>query len=65
MTVRDDGSECWSGSGTVLDPAGTILTNAHVVQPDRSCVYDELQVSVTSSAGDPPVPLRREGQVCP
>ena len=54
--VREDGSECWSGSGTVLDPAGTILTNAHVVQPDRSCAYDELQVSVTSAAGDPPVP---------
>jgi hypothetical protein len=29
-TFEATGSGCWSGSGTVIDPSGIILTNAHV-----------------------------------
>ncbi|MGB7982751.1 MAG: trypsin-like peptidase domain-containing protein [Candidatus Nanopelagicales bacterium] len=39
----------------MIDPGGTILTNAHVVQPDRSCVYDRLEIGVTGSVMEPPV----------
>ena len=43
-----------SGSGTIIDANGTILTNAHVIQPDSACPYDRIGIAITSDAGRPP-----------
>ncbi len=43
-----------SGSGTIIDERGTILTNAHVIEPDSSCPYDRIGIAVTDDAGSPP-----------
>ena len=52
---RDGGelSPAWSGSGTVISPEGTILTNAHVVD-DRTGEYDVLGVAITDESDEPP-----------
>lgn len=43
-----------SGSGTIIDDSGTILTNAHVIEPGGGCDYDRIGVAITSDAGRPP-----------
>ena len=45
----------WSGSGSVIDPRGIILTNQHVV--DRS-LYDfaAVGIAITNSSDQPPSP---------
>jgi S1-C subfamily serine protease len=57
MVVLVDSSDvpvCF-GSGTVVDPDGTILTNAHVVAKDSSCPYERIIIAVTDDSGVPPV----------
>jgi len=45
----------WSGSGSVIDPSGIILTNQHVV--DRSLYdFEAVGIAITSSSDQPPTP---------
>jgi hypothetical protein len=51
----EDWLPLWSGSGSVIDPSGIILTNQHVVDRD---LYDfgAVGIAITSSSDQPPSP---------
>jgi S1-C subfamily serine protease len=49
--------EGWSGSGTFISADGLILTNAHVVLPDKYFKVDALKISTTKSPDEKPEPL--------
>jgi S1-C subfamily serine protease len=50
------GSVNQTGSGTIISPDGIIITNAHIVEPERSSVeIGEIIVSMTVSPEEPPV----------
>ncbi len=51
-----DGSSCWSGSGTIIDPTGMILTNSHVVASEPDCKWDTMGVSLTGRTDSPAEP---------
>lgn len=51
-------SSAWTGSGTIVDPSGVILTNCHVANPRSMGVSsppaDRLGIAITEDADDPP-----------
>lgn len=52
-------SSAWTGSGTVVDPRGIILTNCHVANPRAMGMpappADKLAVAITERSDEPPV----------
>lgn len=56
--VDDEGTELWTGSGTIIDPDGLVLTNAHVAddtrQPDGSIRATLLGIQTTHRPERPP-----------
>jgi hypothetical protein len=51
-------SSVWTGSGTIVDPAGIILTNCHVASPREMGMSappaDRLAIAVTERSDEPP-----------
>lgn len=56
LAIRDGQPVC-SGSGTVIDADGTILTNFHVIEQIPACAHDTLGIAVTQDTSLPPVLL--------
>jgi hypothetical protein len=52
-------SPAWTGSGTVIDPKGIILTNCHVANPRAMGMpappADRLAIAITERSDEPPV----------
>jgi serine protease Do len=52
-------STAWNGSGTVVHPAGLILTNCHVANPRAmgmpAPAADRLAIALTDRSDEPPV----------
>lgn len=47
-------SAVWTGSGTIIDPGGLILTNYHVVEENGE--WNKLGIGITTSSDQPPQP---------
>jgi S1-C subfamily serine protease len=52
-------SPAWTGSGTIVDPSGLVLTNCHVANPRAMGMpappADRLAIAVTERSDEPPV----------
>lgn len=52
-------ASAWTGSGTIIDPSGIILTNCHVANPRAMGMpapqADRLGVAITERSDEPPV----------
>lgn len=45
---------CFSGSGSIIDAGGLVLTNAHVLELDDRCPYDTIGIAVLDRSDRPP-----------
>ncbi|MDH4146303.1 MAG: trypsin-like peptidase domain-containing protein, partial [Acidimicrobiia bacterium] len=54
LNLDEAGDPICSGSGSVVDASGLILTNAHVVGNEGECAYASLGVAITTSTDEPP-----------
>jgi len=61
VVLLSNGQPSCLGSGTFIDNSGSILTNAHVVEPSDGCRYDTIGIAVTDNAGLPPELLYTAG----
>ncbi len=57
LLYDSSGTPVCAGSGTIVDADGTILTNAHVLDPSGGCEHERIVIAVTDSADAPPEPL--------
>jgi len=46
---------CW-GSGSITDPTGIILTNAHVIRADAECPGEKIRIDITHRTDAVPEP---------
>ncbi len=54
--LMSDGFQCWTGSGTIIDPTGMILTNSHVVASEPDCRWQMMSVAITDRTDSPAEP---------
>ena len=45
-----DGQPTCTGSGTIVDPDGTVVTNFHVVEQSPFCPHDQIGVAIAESS---------------
>lgn len=47
------------GTGTIINRAGLIITNAHNTVPNENCPGQSLVIALTQRTGEPPIPTYR------
>lgn len=54
VTFDSTGNSLWTGSGTIVESNGLILTNAHVVEQEPGNPYETLGVFISPDPASPP-----------
>lgn len=54
VTFDASGNSLWTGSGTIVESDGLILTNAHVVEQEPGNPYETLGVLISPDPASPP-----------
>ncbi len=54
VAFDSNGNTLWTGSGTIVESDGLILTNAHVVEQERGNPYESLGVFISPDPASPP-----------